>query len=1338
MDNDCRLIFDNLPGIYLILKPDAPDFTIVDFNQERSRATWSGKSIIGHKLFDAFTDDNTNDPGATGVANLRASLMNVIETKKPHKMALQCYNLLITKSNEFEERYWSPVNIPVLDKDKSLKYIIHVVEDVTEKVLLQQQGKQSQEELEHLHKEQSGILESIEDAFISTDRNWIVKYWNKQAEVIFNISRKEILGNYLWDFILKEGDGKLYKCFHKALQNSKPAHFQEYYALRDVWLQANVYPSKEGITAFLVNITEIKKAEEELHAVEKSYHARLKQEVEQRTKELKENKGLLQSVLDVSLNSFSYLKAIRNEKGAIVDFEWVLANHTIEERLKQGPLLGKRFTAVYPDEKTVEWLQKCIEVVETGVTADFEDSFELNGTLQWFHILAQKFNDGFVFTASLITERKKAELELTESKSFIEKITTTIPDLITIHDLGTNKIVYTNSQSFWDNHFNPDEIYKISDQLRAAAMISPDYLEQAKLFLQERKLLTDDQTVEVELKMVNNRWIRIRSKVFKRDEKGHSTQLISVTTDITKRKIIEQELLRIKDELAQRATDKYLKLFNSIDQGFCIMELISNKDDNLVDARYLEVNPAFGKITGLKNAVGKTNREMGQDFVTDNFNLLSTVLVTGAPVRFEKWVQPLEKWIEGFAFRFEPSQENQIAILFNDITTRKRIVQWQTYLLKLSDSLRSLADPVEIQGTAAHVLGRQLHASRCFYSEIVNNEGIEYFSVEQVYHTPDAPMPVSLYPVDSFGKLMDELRAGRNVVIDNIESTSMITTEDQAAYDALNIHAFVAIPLIKNNNMVALLAAHQTSPRKWKPEEMELMLETAERTWAALERAKAEEAVRRNEQRFRALFENISDGLIIISPKGTIRELSISAQKLLGYDFKYFKGQNYKYLFFSADLLDIEKAFQNTLKSENIRQFYSYFGKASAPGETLDNSQQVIENSNSATVQFRFIKQGEGIKWMEGNFHNLLHEETIRSVVFTFRDITDRRIQEQQLQASEEKYRYLFQNNPAAIIIWTLDDYWVREVNEAACRLYGYTRIEFLCKTFLDLKPGEQAKEIDQERKLILNNAPGQDVWQHKTRNGDIIYMNMSFHKISYEGIDAVLALGINVTENILLQRKLEDERQRKEIEITEAVITAQENERAELGRELHDNISQILTTSRMYIEYSLSKKEKQAELIQHSHEYISKAIKEIRQISHTLMLPSLSDVSLKQSLEELFLNLKSLSDFKFHFEFLLLHEKNLSDNLKLAIFRIIQEGLNNVFRHAKATEIVVHIEQKGNTLEVCINDNGKGFDPQRKTFGLGLRNIISRANLFRGDVVLDSQPGKGTQLKVEFPIKEA
>jgi PAS domain S-box-containing protein len=751
MDSDCRLIFDHLPGIYVILKPDPPDFTIMDYNKALVHAKMSPEPVRGKKLFEVFTDD-INNPEATGVTNLSASLMMVIKTKKPHRMALQRYDLLNPQTNQFEEKYWSPENIPVLDAEDNIKYIIHAVEEVTDKVLLQKEGEKAQHELTYLHKVQFNILESIEDAFISTNKNWIVKYWNKQAEIIFKVDRKKALGRYLWDIIKIEGDGKLYEGFQKAMESNKPAHFEEYYSPMDIWLQANAYPSVDGLSAVLVNITEKKKTEEE---------------------------------------------------------------------------------------------------------------------------------------------------------------------------------------------------------------------------------------------------------------------------------------------------------------------------------------------------------------------------------------------------------------------------------------------------------------------------------------------------------------------------------------------------------------------------------------------------IRKNEQRFRALIENISDGLAVISPTGIIKELSNSAQKILGYDFKYFKGQSYKHLFFPVDLPGVEQAFKNTLDIENIRDFYAHFGISAYPTEHY--------NTAGATVQFRFIRHGGGIRWLEGTFHNLLHEETIRAVVFTFRDITTRRMQEQQLQASEEKYRYLFQNNPAAIIIWTLEDYWIREVNEAACLQYGYTRNDFLSRTFLDLKPADQQSGApDPELASKFENTLEQGIWQHKTKGDNIIYMDFSFHRIIYSGMNAVLTLGTNVTDKILLQKKLEEERERKQKEITEAAITAQENERAELGRELHDNISQVLTTARMYIEHSLNKKEKQVELLQYSREYISKAVGEIRELSHRLMPPSLIDVSLKQNLEELFLHLKYLSEYKFKFEFLLPQEKNICKDLKLAIFRIVQEGLNNVFRHARAAEVVVRVEQKQDLLEVCIEDNGIGFDPQRKTFGVGLRNITSRANLFGGQIELNSQPGKGTNLKIVFPVDNA
>lgn len=135
MDNaNFWAVFECAPDAYLLLAPDAPRFTIVAANQARLRATLTRPAdVIGRPLFEVFPD-NPNDPAATGVRNLRASLYEVLRTRKPHRMALQKYDIR-TPSGEFEERYWDPLNSPVLDDEGNVIYIIHRVEDATDEIL---------------------------------------------------------------------------------------------------------------------------------------------------------------------------------------------------------------------------------------------------------------------------------------------------------------------------------------------------------------------------------------------------------------------------------------------------------------------------------------------------------------------------------------------------------------------------------------------------------------------------------------------------------------------------------------------------------------------------------------------------------------------------------------------------------------------------------------------------------------------------------------------------------------------------------------------------------------------------------------------------------------------------------------------------------------------------------------------------------------------------------------------------------------------------------------------------------------------------------------------------
>lgn len=138
---DFSLIFQSLPGNYIILLPDTPRFTIAAYNETRAKETFTGPEDLGKGIFEAFPD-NPDDPLADGVAKLRYSLEKVLADKLPHEMALQKYDIPNADNSGFEERYWLPKNIPVISENNEVAYIIHYVRDMTAQVHAEKEMKE--------------------------------------------------------------------------------------------------------------------------------------------------------------------------------------------------------------------------------------------------------------------------------------------------------------------------------------------------------------------------------------------------------------------------------------------------------------------------------------------------------------------------------------------------------------------------------------------------------------------------------------------------------------------------------------------------------------------------------------------------------------------------------------------------------------------------------------------------------------------------------------------------------------------------------------------------------------------------------------------------------------------------------------------------------------------------------------------------------------------------------------------------------------------------------------------------------------------------------------------
>jgi two-component system sensor histidine kinase UhpB len=382
---------------------------------------------------------------------------------------------------------------------------------------------------------------------------------------------------------------------------------------------------------------------------------------------------------------------------------------------------------------------------------------------------------------------------------------------------------------------------------------------------------------------------------------------------------------------------------------------------------------------------------------------------------------------------------------------------------------------------------------------------------------------------------------------------------------------------------------------------------------------------------------------------------------------------------------------------------------------------------SDAQVAVKAISLGAQDFLIKGDYTPELLEKTVSYSI-------QRKESEQLLKSSEESYRYLFDNNPAAIFIWDSNTFQILEVNEASVKLYGYTKEEFLQKTLLDIRSQDERENFIIAVSKLKKEKKESGIWRHFTNEGKVLIMDISSHLIFYHDKQVVLTMANDITERILLEEKLAKEEIKKQQEIHAAIITAQAQERSFLGEELHDNVNQILATARLYIDSAINNEESRIDLLTEGKKMVKHAIGEIRDLSKRLLLPSFVESGLKESLTDLVDKIKHVNEsICFVIDWRLTDEKSLTEKLKFTIYRIVQEQLNNIFKHAKASKVIITLQQKAGMLLLSIQDDGIGFDQAKKRDGVGLLNIKSRAELLNGNVLINSQPGEGCKLEINF-----
>lgn len=450
------------------------------------------------------------------------------------------------------------------------------------------------------------------------------------------------------------------------------------------------------------------------------------------------------------------------------------------------------------------------------------------------------------------------------------------------------------------------------------------------------------------------------------------------------------------------------------------------------------------------------------------------------------------------------------------------------------------------------------------------------------------------------------------------------------------------------------------------------------------------------------------------------------------------------------NFLDYERTLNNSLKDQRMIVLCTY-PLAKCDAHAVFDVSQVHEiavtrrKGNWEIVEVPAIKKTKSQlardkKELEDKVAERTKELTVINAEL-IKEIEQHKITQEMLLKTEAKLRTVFEATDTVYLLLESD---------LTILLFNHRATDFVRKVFnWNLKAGDNIHDfLTADRKVLFADrvqraVKGEQIsyeTSYVLKDDSSLWYHVRLFPIPKDdtGIFGLVLALTDITERKRLESQLERERMERHLAITDAVITAEENERQEIGRELHDNIQQILVSSRLFLSMI---KEKDISgsgysYLQQTNQMIMSVIDEIRNLSHSMIAPFMEKTTLKEAIEKVVYNTTSTSGIKINMEFTGLDEEKLSEKLSLTVYRIIQEQFSNILKYSKASFVLLKIIQDNENLSLIVKDNGVGFDTSKKSSGIGLMNINARASLFNGEVSIRSSPGQGFELSVILKLK--
>ncbi|MEG3894643.1 PAS domain-containing protein [Microcoleus sp. SVA1_B6] len=594
--------------------------------------------------------------------------------KHPAMVALQtgqpCSNVIMGFYQPKGELIWLTLNSqPLFQGDRSTPYAV---------VTTFTHAKPQPEAVCNAPAQQlSDTLESISDGFFALDRDWRFTYLNSQAARWLNRLPEEVIGNSVWEEF-PESVGSLFEQeYRRAATFQVTVSFESFYPPLNAWYAVRAYPIPSGLAVYFQDVTEQKAA--------RAIFIKQAQTVQQQLAEIE----AIYASAPIGL--------------CFIDTElrFVRINDRLAEinRVPAAAHIGKTWREILPEmADDLEPLYR--QVIETKVplkqlevrrTNSAQPELEQDWLLSLYPLRAEDDRVlGVNVTVHEITERKATQKEIQRLNQELERRVNELQSILDAVPVGIAIARDPQCQVIHANRFaqlmltvGPDT--NVSATGEQAAVLPFRRLSNGKEIPGEelpmqRAAASGVEVRDVEIQMVREDgaafdWLVNAVPLF--DEQGAVRGCVAAFVDISDRKRAVAAL--------RRSEERYRTLFDSLDEGFCVIEMLFDANEKPIDYRFLEVNPAFLKQTGLEQVAGKTARQMLPDLEDYWFEVYGKVALTGEPVRLEHGSEVMNRWFEVSAFRTPEPHSRKVAVLFKEISDRK---QSENLLQQQSEQLR--------------------------------------------------------------------------------------------------------------------------------------------------------------------------------------------------------------------------------------------------------------------------------------------------------------------------------------------------------------------------------------------------------------------------------------------------------------------------------------------------------------------------------------------------------------------------------------------------------------------------------------------------------------------------